>query len=214
MINFLRTWIEGVAIAVIIASIFEMLLPKGNIKKYVKIVLGIYVVFSIISPFVNSKALYDLNISDSIDDYTKNIESSSITASGDKQSSTEANLEKMYLEAFKKEITSTVEKQGYNVNDCIVEAIFDANNKNAGIKKIEIILDSKNSSIDENDTTNSNVEPVEIEEVKINIGNNTNSQSSSNSDYSEITASDIKNLKNYLSEHYEVDKKIINIQTR
>lgn len=213
MINFLSTWIEGVAIAVIIASIFEMLLPKGNIKKYVKIVLGIYVVFSIISPFVDSKALYDLNISDSIDDYTENIASSSITASEDTQSSTGTDLEKMYLEAFKKEIIFKVEKQGYNVTDCDVDAIFDANNKNAGINKIDITLESKNSSIEDTDT-NSDIEPVEIEEVKINVGNTTNSQFSDSSNSSEITANDINNLKNYLSEYYEVDKKIINIQTR
>ena len=38
MIEFLGKWIEGIAISVIIASIFEMLLPDGNIKKYVKMI--------------------------------------------------------------------------------------------------------------------------------------------------------------------------------
>ena len=47
MIEFLSNWIQGIAIAVIIASIFEMLLPNGNIKKYVKVILGIYIVFCI-----------------------------------------------------------------------------------------------------------------------------------------------------------------------
>ena len=55
MIEFLSKWIEGIAIAVIIASIFEMILPNGNIKKNVKVILGIYIVFSIISPFSESK---------------------------------------------------------------------------------------------------------------------------------------------------------------
>ena len=73
MINFLSKWIEGIAIAVIVASIFEMILPDGNIKKYVKIVLGIYIIFSIISPFVDSKELYSLNISKEIDTYSNDI---------------------------------------------------------------------------------------------------------------------------------------------
>ena len=60
MINFLSNWIEGIAIAAIIASIFEMIIPNGNIKKYIKVILGIYVVFSIIAPFVDSKALYSI----------------------------------------------------------------------------------------------------------------------------------------------------------
>ena len=73
MINFLGKWIEGIAIAVIIASIFEMILPDGNIKKYVKIVLGIYIIFSIISPFVDRKELYNLNIFKEIETYSNNI---------------------------------------------------------------------------------------------------------------------------------------------
>ena len=60
MISFLKTWIEQLAIAVVITSLFELIIPKGNLKKYIKIVLGLYVVFSIISPFVNSNALYDI----------------------------------------------------------------------------------------------------------------------------------------------------------
>lgn len=73
MIDFLSKWIEGIAIAVIVASIFEMILPDGNIKKYVKIVLGIYIIFSIISPFVDRKELFNLNISKEIDTYSNNI---------------------------------------------------------------------------------------------------------------------------------------------
>lgn len=73
MINFLGKWIEGIAIAVIVASIFEMILPDGNIKKYVKIVLGIYIIFSIISPFVDRKELYNLNIFKEIETYSNNI---------------------------------------------------------------------------------------------------------------------------------------------
>lgn len=73
MIDFLSKWIEGIAIAVIITSIFEMILPDGNIKKYVKIVLGIYIIFSIISPFVDRKELFNLNISKEIDTYSNNI---------------------------------------------------------------------------------------------------------------------------------------------
>ena len=73
MIDFLGNWIEGIAIAVIITSIFEMILPNGNVKKYMKIILGIYVVFSIISPFVNSKDLYSLNVSEEIDNYVESM---------------------------------------------------------------------------------------------------------------------------------------------
>ena len=71
MINFLSNWIEQIAIAVIIVSIFELILPKGNLKKYIKVVLGIYIIFCMISPFVNSSALYDIGNID-LEKYTQN----------------------------------------------------------------------------------------------------------------------------------------------
>lgn len=37
--NFLNTWLQGIIVAVIIATIIEMILPSGNSKKYIKMVL-------------------------------------------------------------------------------------------------------------------------------------------------------------------------------
>ena len=62
MIKFLSSWVEGIAIAVIVASIFEMILPNGNIKKYVKIVLGIFIIFNIISPFVSGNVFNSFDL--------------------------------------------------------------------------------------------------------------------------------------------------------
>ena len=50
MLGFLRNWVEQIALAVIIASIFEMILPSGKSQKYIKMVLGIFIIFNIISP--------------------------------------------------------------------------------------------------------------------------------------------------------------------
>ena len=61
MINFLSGWIEQISVSVIIVSIFEMIIPKGNIKKYIEIILGIYITYCIIAPFVNSGQLFDLD---------------------------------------------------------------------------------------------------------------------------------------------------------
>ena len=49
---FFNGWIQGIVVAVIITIIVEMILPEGNSKKYIKIVLGIFIVFSIISPII------------------------------------------------------------------------------------------------------------------------------------------------------------------
>ena len=82
-----------------------------------------------------------------------------------------------------------------------------------GISKIEIILDSKksveilNEDVDSNNIINS---VQEIEKVEINI-NNTEETTKTDE---EMTSKDIKDLKNYLSQYYEIDKKIIDIQIK
>ena len=39
--EFLNTWLQGIIVAVVIASIIQMILPNGNNKKYIKVVLGV-----------------------------------------------------------------------------------------------------------------------------------------------------------------------------
>lgn len=129
------------------------------------------------------------------------------------QISSENNLDELYISTFEKEITKTVEKQGYNVSSCKVEGVFDSEEEDVGISKIEIILDSKksveilNEDVDSNNIINS---VQEIEKVEINI-NNTEETTKTDE---EMTSKDIKDLKNYLSQYYEIDKKIIDIQIK
>lgn len=59
MIENISNWAEQIIVAVIIATLIEMILPKGNNKKYVKAVIGVYVLFTIISPiFKNGTNLH------------------------------------------------------------------------------------------------------------------------------------------------------------
>ena len=67
--NWISGWIQGIIIAVIIGTIIEMLLPDGNCKKYVKVVIGVYILFSIVSPVITKVTgnefrvsyIYDIN---------------------------------------------------------------------------------------------------------------------------------------------------------
>lgn len=192
MINFLHKWIEQIAIAVILVSIFEMLLPNGNIKKYIKMILGLFVVFSIISPFVDSKALYNLNTNDIIGEYNLT-----------QQESVNDKIEDSYIKELENDITKTVEEQGYNVKSCKIDARIYSGDKDAGIKSINIILLSKNKK--EENNTNSDIKTVNKVEIGVNIGDNEKTEEN------DITDKDIKTLKKFLSEHYEIDKKVINI---
>ena len=196
MIKFLSNWIEGIVIAVIIASIFEMLLPKGNIKKYVKIVLGIYIVFNIISPFLNNNFKLQ-NITETVPGYSQN--SKGYT---EQKNNSNTNLDKIYANTFEKEIVKTIENEGFNVYKCEVKGTFDADKKNIGINKIEIILYSNKRETIKIEGVN------EVERVEINIGKQ------KALDDNKINLKDIDTLRRFLSKRYEIDKNIIEIQVR
>ena len=55
MIEFISSWAEQIVLAVIVATIIELILTKNKNKKYIQMVIGVYVLFNIISPIINNK---------------------------------------------------------------------------------------------------------------------------------------------------------------
>ena len=92
MIQFLSSWAEQIVLAVIIATIIELILPQNRNKKYIQMVIGIYILFNIISPIIKNKDTiltsgdYDLEKYESSSNYTID------------QSSMDERIEKIYLE--------------------------------------------------------------------------------------------------------------------
>lgn len=162
MINFLSNWIEQIAISVIIVSIFELILPKGNLKKYIKVVLGIYIIFCMISPFVNSSALYDIGNID-LENYTKN----NSNTTNVNQESMDLRLQNLYIEEMKKDISKRVEDTGYKLSKCDIDADLNNSSENAGIHSIGLTLSRKNIEKVEIDFSNKNDEKNTNEEEQI-----------------------------------------------
>lgn len=69
MISNISLWAKQIIICVIVITILEMILPKGNSKKYIKTIMGIYILYAIISPAVKLMTGRDMNLSYS--DYEK-----------------------------------------------------------------------------------------------------------------------------------------------
>ena len=209
MINFFSNWIEGIAVAVIISTIFEMLLPNGNIKKYVKMILGIYIIFCIIAPFTDTKVLGESELFKKIDEYTNDSEIKNYS-----EYDTNKKINKIYESTFEKDLIKTIEKEGFTVYKCSVKGNFNAEDENAGITEISIILESKKTSknnLNDNDKTEGeDIDGIdEIKKVKINV-----SKKNVENNIEDVVAKDIDTLKKYLSKHYEIDKGIIKIHIR
>ena len=71
--NFLNTWLQGIIVCVIIVTIIELILPSGSTKKYIKVVLGMFILFNIITPVINKITKNNFEISSIInmDEYSK-----------------------------------------------------------------------------------------------------------------------------------------------
>ena len=127
----------------VITSLFELIIPKGNLKKYIKIVLGLYVVFSIISPFVNSNALYDIKEDFKI---KNEIAENQIVTS---QKSMDNRLQILYVDELKKDITKKIEENGYKIQSINVDANLNADGVDPGIHKIYLSLTKKQVGIED-----------------------------------------------------------------
>ena len=90
MISFISSWAEQIVLAVVVATIIELILPKNKNKKYIQMVIGVYVLFNIISPIIKNKDNF------SVEKYNTEKYESKAQYEVD-QSSMDARIEKIYL---------------------------------------------------------------------------------------------------------------------
>ena len=162
MINFLSLWAEQIVLAVIIATIIELILPNNKSKKYIQMVIGVYILFNIISPIIKNKEDF------SIDKYK--IEENTINSEYViDQTSMDKRLEKIYLEELEKNVKTKLEDNGFNVSKCIIDAVLDTNKKNAGIHLITVKIKGPADKVEVEKVKNDLATEYEISEDKIKI---------------------------------------------
>lgn len=200
MINWIKLWVEQIIIAVIISIIVEMILPEGN-KKYIKMVLGLYILFVMIGPVI-SKAT---NSDEILDFDYKRFFSKDVYSTSNTEKFEDTNnklIEQTYIEKIKSDIETKIEKMGYSVDNINISIIGNKSSENYGqISNLEI----KISKLKE-DKTSTN----KIQIQNINVGNNVTSNI--NSEELNITETDKKKIIEYITNEYSImDKKIIKI---
>ena len=55
MISAISKWSQSIIIAIVIGSIITMILPEGKNKKYIKMIIGVYILFTILTPVLGKK---------------------------------------------------------------------------------------------------------------------------------------------------------------
>lgn len=217
MINFLSSWVKNLCLALIVVSILEMLLPNNKTKKYVKMVMGLYILFSIIAPFVENSSELKFDIEDLYEKYST--ETSTISESTD-QTSMDNRLNELYKEKLEKDIVQKLDEEGYIVEECNVKAHI--SNDDNGIELITLKIKEKKNTNDANNENKIGLEDKivneiqKIQKVEIDVSNdNDNYQEDTNigkqKDENNITKTDIKVIKQFLTKEYGVSEKCLKI---
>mgnify|MGYP003370766005 CR=1 FL=1 len=162
MINFLSSWAEQIVLAVIVATIIELILPDCKNKKYIQMVIGIYILFNILSPLIKNKEVF---LADTYNFEEYNI----IQKSETNQKSMDTRIEKIYLEELEKEIISKFEENNFVVSKCLIDAELDTTKKNAGIHLITVKIKSPVDEKKVEKIKQEIVEELEIDLSKIKI---------------------------------------------
>lgn len=203
MINFISNWAQGIIVAVILVTIIEMLLPKNNNKKYVQMVSGLFITFTIISPIISKFSSFDtfkesffnyekyFEIEDTYSDLTVNLEDIN-----------NVQTQKIYLSSLEADLKSRLKNKGYEVTSLNLDIVLEGE-KFGLINSIALSL----KRMENTDNDVKKVENVKIEDISI----DTTTPKEEEVQKSDITGEEIAEIKNYLSLQYEVSIKNIYI---
>lgn len=217
MISWMNSWAQGIIVAVIIATIVELILPNGNSKKYVKVVIGIYVLFTIISPAIEKFSNKNIDINEMLDtkEYEETIAKSDENISKKIESNNSRTIKDIYTSNLEADIKAKLKEKGYDVYSTYIKVKDDGNYT---VEKISLqVMRQKDKSNEQVSSKNS----ITIKEVNIQVGDNTISDSSlnyrdedkaqSNTGQDDVGLSEKSDIKEYLSKTYDIDLNNIEI---
>ncbi len=206
MIEFLSSWIKQVGLTIVVISILEMLLPNNRTKKYIRMVLGVYVIFNIISPIIQNKEVFNIEEFE-LEDYPT-LQTSTVD-----QTSMDERIKKLYEQELQKDITKKINEKGYKVSTCKVTTKILDNKEESKIEKIKLKIEKETTNQEEQDRQEENTENKvvsKIQDIKKVITNQNTEEKKKNAD-TQITKTDIQNIKKILIDEYGVSEKCLEI---
>lgn len=211
MIEFMSSWVKGLGLAIVIVSILEMLLPNNKTKKYIRVVMGVYILFTMISPFVSNQEVFNLN-NINLEEYSTAQTSTSLN-----QTSMDERIKELYIEELEKDINKKLTEKGYEVTSCKVKAEISDKEEETKISKIKVNIkkaqkdESSDNKEEEQNFENQIVTEIQkIKPIDTYVKTNDRQQEDTNKN-TELSKSDIQNIKKFLIEEYGVSEKCLEI---
>lgn len=200
MIEWIKSWSNGIIIAVIIAVIFEIIIPNGNNKKYIKMVISLYVLFVILDPII-SKFTSLNGIEINTKEYEKYFDSTNTL-----ETSTTLDSEKLINNTaekrVKENISNKLKELGYKVESISINI----NNESGQINRIVLSVRRNDNGTDDSEHLELNNSIVKIDNV-----NEVNISSKDNTKKSNLRKSDIQKIKRLICKDYEVAEENIEL---
>lgn len=199
MLEWFRSWATGIVIAVIIATIIEMILPNSTSKKYIKIIIGIFIVYTIISPVIGSFKGEDLNNYIKVENYIQS--SSNALQTNEVSDNAQSSIKKIYAQNLQNDLKTKLKEKGYISNNINISI---SNDDKYNIERIDIKVDEKVTNSNQGEkqvkTIVDNIKAIKIKVKKDDSQNN-----------AIITENDKNEIKEYIKQIYQIDLNNINV---
>ncbi len=152
-----------------------MILPEGSSKKYIKVVIGIYILFTIISPFIQKFSGSKLSAENILntEKYERMMAKGRNTISQKIEDNNSRTIKDIYTENLKTDIKAKLKEKGYEAESIYLRVSDDGNYT---IEKLQIkLLATENKNKGNTETKKVEINSVNVEKIEIAGDGKTNS---------------------------------------
>ena len=195
LMSWMSHWANGVIVAVILATIFEMILPEGNNKKYIKTVIGVFVLFTMLSPLISKIQQTNFDWNSLAKQYAwNNTEESSKEVSA---CNLTAEIQNVYQNNLEQDIQNRIQEMGYEASSIKIAI----SPKEDG--KIQSVIIAKIRKKEESHT----YQMKKVETVQIHPN-----EPKEDSDENDISDTEKQEVIKNLAQYYGIPEKNVKIQ--
>lgn len=193
IINFINSWLKDIVVLFIIISLVDLIMPKGNMRRYVDFIIGLLVIFTVINPFLR---LGKIDLGEMV---INNANYNSLEDSGLIEEQ-ENQIKQIYEAKIRDSINYIVENNSnYHINNIVLDINWDENSYGE-INSLEIQL--KDEAVISEANKKINIEAINPVSVSTRTNNKPSQIESSNK---------FDSLKDLISKDLQIEVSIIEI---
>lgn len=208
MVSIISSWAKGIVLAIIVAGLIEIILPEGNNKKYVKTIIGIYILFLTVHPLISKISSKNIDINSVIDNTTSNMNECETNII---EIETNNYIQEVYKEKLQEDIKQKTKEKGYDVNFLKLDIETENEEKYGQVNSIDMQI-SKFDELEENtdiNVTKNTVSEIVGVEIKISDSNSINKETEEQDE--NVSEQERETFKEYLNSVYGTQKENIHI---